>query len=429
MATPRTSRTKSEPKPEPVHEEVITSSAVPASKGMVSYDVEKSWQAPTIDSNAIQKTLEELWMQISERKVQASGKPVLPGSAAIMRTRTINLISVVDSMAEADRVRHTVTELKGFFPSRTVILVRNIAAGNPSQLAVTVSAEEHQTARPQAPIRFETITVSGSADREELLASVAVPILVPELPEFVWCQSPTFYQSPLLSELLESTDRLVVDTSAVKDPGSALRYMVTLVGSKDFGELHISDSAWTRITPWRQMIAQFFDHATMIPSLNSIESVTITYGAPNEDGRSGFTAGLLMAGWLSTRLGLRSPGEEMVPSKDGWKLTLRAGEKGKSREVTLTIKPTNDPAAGFGLAAVEIVAGGNAPGLFRISRESEDSVRTICEAASKIDRIVYLRNLNDARILNLELRVFGSDPIYDEALAFAANLSPEGVEL
>jgi hypothetical protein len=78
---------------------------------------------------------------------------------------------------------------------------------------------------------------------------------------------------------------------------------------------------------------------------------------------------------------------------------------------------------------VTISASGDSPGTFIVERRSDESVVTSSETTAKVDRTVYLRNLDDSRLLSLELRVFGSDPIYYEALNFAANLWPEGTDI
>lgn len=391
---------------------------------------EVNWQAHTIEANTVHKTLQRLWDEIGDQRRALAGRPRMAADAALMRTRTINLIAIADTGRDATRIKKTITSLTEFFPSRTVILVRHTGAAPKDGLSVSVAVEEHPVERKQTPVRFETITVSAGAGREELLASVASPILVPELPDFVWFPSSDFASSSLLGEVIGIADRLVVDTSLVTDPTRALRYLVDLeLSAAASGSLHISDFAWTRLTPWRQMIAQFFDQASTQPSLEAIESVTITYASPDDSERSGLTAGLLMAGWLCTRLGWRAPGEELVRSRDGWKLTLRAGARGKSREVILTLKPTADPAAGCCVGAVTIQVGGANSGTYTVERSSNESVVTSSELVTKVSRTVYLRNPDDARLLSLELRVFGSDPIYYEALHFAANLWPEGMTI
>lgn len=393
-----------------------------------SFKREVSWQAETIDANAVHKTLLRLWNELTDERLEAMGRPRRDADAALMRTRTINLIGIADDVADAERINRTVTSLAEFFPSRSVILVRKPPPSLKTGLAVSLVVEELRSNRSRTPIRFETITVAA-AGREELLASVASPVLLPELPDFVWYPNGTFTSSPLLLEVLDIADRLIVDSANAVDPSKTMRFLASLASGPGDGELHLSDTAWTRLMPWRQMIAQFFDQGSAQASLDSIDDVTITYGAPDQNGRSGLTAGLLMAGWLCTRLGWRAPGEELVRARDGWRLTLRAGQRGRSREVILMLKQTDPDIAGPCLGAVALETGGDNPGRFRVERVSRDSVETTSELSSKVSRVVYVRNLDDARLLSLELRVFGSDPIYHEALDFAAHLWPEGVAI
>ena len=387
---------------------------------------EERWQAAAVDANNVQKTLQRLWRDIADQKRASSGRPRLSSDSGVMRTRTINLIAIADKPVDVERIKKTVSALTEFFPSRTLILVRERSRHTKGGLDVTVAVEERHTSRFKAPIRFETVTVSTGSGREEVLASVASPILVPELPDFVWRPSSASVASVVLEELANSIDRLVVDTSGVTDPSIAFRYLIDLCKNNS-NELRLSDLAWTRIIPWRQMIAQFFDHAANQPYLETLDSVSITYAGRDSEGRSGLSAGLLMAGWLCTRLGWRAPGEELVSSGDGWKLTLRAGERGRSREVVLTLRRTDDSIANASLGQIELSASGEAPATFTIVRRSLDSVETSSHAAvNDVNRIVFMRNPSEHELLSLELREFGSDPLYAEALKFAANLWPEG---
>lgn len=387
---------------------------------------EERWQAPAVDANSVQKTLQRLWLEIADEKRASSGRPRPIMDSGVMRTRTINLIAIADKPADVERIKTTVSALTEFFPSRTLILVRERSRHTKGGLDVTVAVEERHTSRFKAPIRFETVTVSTGSGREEVLASVASPILVPELPDFVWRPSSASVSSVVLDELAGSIDRLVVDTAGVADPSTAFHYLIDLC-KKNSDELRLSDVAWTRITPWRQMIAQFFDHAANLAYLQTVDTVSITYAGRDKDGRSGLTAGLLMAGWLCTRLGWRAPGEELVSSRDGWKLTLRAGERGRSREVVLTLRRTDEPSANASLGEIELASTGSDPASFKIRRLSHDGVETTSHtAATEVSRIVFMRNPSEHDLLSLELREFGSDPLYPEALKFAANLWPEG---
>src|SRR3954451_11423851 len=69
-----------------------------------SYKREVSWQAHTIDANAVHKTLTRLWTEVGDERRAASGLPRRETDAAMMRTRTINLIGVSDDMEHSDRI-------------------------------------------------------------------------------------------------------------------------------------------------------------------------------------------------------------------------------------------------------------------------------------------------------------------------------------
>lgn len=389
---------------------------------------EERWQAPAVDANHVQKTLQRLWLEIAEEKRAADGKPRPSLDHGVMRTRTINLIAIADKPGDAQRIKATVSALTEFFPSRTLILVRERSRHTRGGLDVSVSVEEQHTARFKSPIRFETVTVSTGSGREEVLASVASPLLVPELPDFAWRPASSVIASVVLDELVDSIDRLIVDTAGVDDPSVTFNYLIDLC-KRSGDEVRLSDVAWSRITPWRQMIAQFFDHPADLPYLRLLDSVSITYAGRNGDGRSGLTSALLMAGWLCTRLGWRAPGEELVSSKDGWKLTLRAGERGRSREVILTLRRTDEIEADASLGEMRLLASGSRPATFTIARVSQDGVSTASKTENTdVNRTVFVRGPSESELLSLELRDFGSDPLYPEALKFAANLWPEGAK-
>ena len=190
-----------------------------------------------------------------------------------------------------------------------------------------------------------------------------------------------------------------------------------------------TDLAWSRLTSWRQLIAQFFDQPATQPCLDCIDKVVIDYGTADGDGREGLTAGLLIAGWLATRLEWRAPGE-LVTAKDGWRLTLRAGPRGRSREVLLSLRPTDSPAARGCLGAVSLTASGACPGEFTVERTNDVGITTTSETPTmpRVSRLVYGRVPDDGSLLSQELRNFAGDPIYEESLVFAADLWPDGGE-
>jgi glucose-6-phosphate dehydrogenase assembly protein OpcA len=387
-----------------------------------------SWTAPVIDTGRVHDELERLWDEWAAARRRALGEaaPSAP-EFALMRASTLNLIAIAETPQDAERIEATVSGLTEFTPSRTVILVRS-GAPKGGGLGVRVSVHEHGLGKGQAAIRFESVTIAAKRGSDDLLASITSPLLVPELPDFLWVPRGEIAGNTLLNNLLEIADRVIVDTSRLEDPGINLHFLAGLAQEPKPAP-KATDLVWARLTSWRQLIAQFFDQSSTQPCLDCIDEVTILYGTSDAEGRTGLTAGLLIAGWLATRLEWRAPGE-LVTTKDGWRLTLRAGPRGRSREVLLSLRPTDAPAARGCLGAVTLKGTGACPGEFTVERTNDVGITTTSETPTipRVSRLVYVRVPDDGSLLSQELRNFTGDPIYEEALVFAADLWPDGRE-
>lgn len=381
------------------------------------------WKSDSINPNTIGRTLSRLWSEIADERRAGDRLSRAVAEAASMRTQTVNLIVVTDESADHAEIADLVTHLPDITPSRVVLLASQ--QGWTDALEVGVHIEERPNKPPHAPTRVEVISVRGRGER---LASVANPLLVPELPDFVWCTTPDFANDPVLSELADQADRIVVDSATSPDPNIALDYLVDLLNTGG-SEVRISDMAWTRLSSWRQMVAQFFDHPAHLPCLFETEHVVIECARKDDRGRSGITCGLLAAGWLASCMGWRAPGEELVRSGDGWKLTLRAGERGHSHEVVLLLREIDKVSASPSLVSITIETGSDAPGSFNVRRTGDETLTTTSSTPSggTTERTVYSATRDEARLLGIELRQFDRDPVYEQALRFAANLWPEGV--
>ncbi len=381
------------------------------------------WQSDSINPNSIGRTLSRMWTEIAEERKSGNRLSRAVAEAASMRTQTVNLIVVTDGEADHAAIANLVTHLPDITPSRVVLLASE--KGWTDSLEVGIDIEERPNKPPHAPTRIEVISVRGRGQR---LASVANPLLVPELPDFVWCTTPDFANDPVLSELADQADRIVVDSATSPDPNKALDYLVDLLDAGG-SEVRVSDMAWTRLSSWRQMVAQFFDNPAHLPCLFATEEVIIECARRDDQGRSGVTCGLLAAGWLASSMGWRAPGEELVRSKDGWKLTLRAGEKGNSHEVVMMIREINKVSVSPSLISITLNTGNEAPGMFNVRRTGDETMTTTSETpqGGSSDRTIYSASRDEARLLGIELRQFDRDPVYEQALRFAANLWPSGL--
>jgi glucose-6-phosphate dehydrogenase assembly protein OpcA len=167
------------------------------------------------------------------------------------------------------------------------------AAAHPCRLLVVVRTEPK---RPDSRLDAE-IVVGGRLGPCEAVVmrmygrlglhaeSVVMPLLAPDVPVVTWWheEPPDRIATDFLGVV---ADRRVTDTAQAPDPVVALRTRAEDYAPGD------TDLAWTRITPWRTLVAGAFDTVSA-----QVTGATVT--APATD-----PTGALMRGWLSSRLGI-----------------------------------------------------------------------------------------------------------------------------
>ncbi|HEU0165407.1 MAG TPA: OpcA/G6PD domain-containing protein, partial [Thermomicrobiales bacterium] len=141
----------------------------------------------------------------------------------------------------------------------------------------------------------------------------------------------------------------------------------------------------------------------------------------------GLSAALLAVGWLASRLGWDAI-EPLDTNKAGvsWAPLRARGTSGRQRDIQIRLTPDNSPQARFSLRRVELIATGEAPGVFRVERTDDDDLVTSSETPSVpfVSRMVYSKRPENARMLHSEVQRLSSDRVYEEALRTAAKLLP-----
>ena len=170
--------------------------------------------------------------------------------------------------------------------------------------------------------------------------SVVLPLLLPDAPVVVWWPG-TAPEVPADSPLGRLARRRVTDAAAASKPVEALRARLTCHQPGD------TDLAWTRLTPWRTLLAAALDEP-----FDPVESATVTAARNNP-------SAVLLAAWLRTCLGVdvdvrasRGPGitevrlrsargDVVIDRPDGERATLsRPGQP--DRRVALPRRPASD---------------------------------------------------------------------------------------
>jgi glucose-6-phosphate dehydrogenase assembly protein OpcA len=234
-------------------------------------------------------------------------------------------------------------------PSRILLVVT--AAGRAAGLDAEVHIGEG------TPGEVVVIRMRGAVAAHP--ASVIRPLLLPDSPVVIWWPGKAPHNRAA-DELARLAMRRMTDAAASARPLTALKE-----GAKDYtpGD---TDLSWTRLTPWRALLAAALDQ---YPA--KIKSVSI------ESERNNPSADLLAA-WLRTRL-----------------------------RIEVTTKVSDGP----GLTAVRM---GTAAGDIAITRP--DGLLASYAVPGQPERLVALKRRNFTELLSEELRRMDPDQVYERTV-------------
>lgn len=390
----------------------------------------KKWDTDVIDTAKIHDELNLMWSEGQPVRMVSGpyGEQVdLPHPAGqdVMRANTLNLVAVAPTLDIAEMILTTVSQLKDFLPSRTIIVITDPTLQRPNTWHVDLQINETNIKDDKPGILFETITFWTDQSSAGVLSSVVAPLLISELPTFLWWPSGEFSNNLIFEDLAQVADRLIFDSARLGNDAHAVADYRTLIDEPT--DPIVGDFTWLRLAPWRQLTAQFFDPPDTLKSLEYIDSISIAYAQDREDSGSGFAAALLICGWLGSRLGWEII-EPLEPRKaGGWTAFMASTDKsGRAREVQIRLTQDSTPGAKFSLRSVEIVTNHDTAGKFIIQRTDHDDLITSSETASTpyVSRMVYSRRHSTVEMLGEELQRFGPDRVFENAIRLATRLLP-----
>ncbi|MBI5291095.1 MAG: glucose-6-phosphate dehydrogenase assembly protein OpcA [Chloroflexi bacterium] len=258
---------------------------------------------------AIEPELGKLWKSLAPAAPPEGGIAVDP---AAMRASLVNLVAIGAHPTEVTAAGDAIGRILSRAPCRAILV-----DCEPDSPAADITAEISIIGEPppfgERQVRCEQITLRAAGAAAQNLPAAAIPLYIPDLPVVVWWPGPPPLQHDTFRRFATSADRVLIDSATFGRDG--LRALADFIARSRQMRTAVGDLNWARLTPYRQLLAQFFDSAHWREQLHQIVSVTI-------EARE--SAGLLMAGWLESRL--RGRGYN-VPPLD--KMDLRAVNKGR----------------------------------------------------------------------------------------------------
>ena len=329
----------------------------------------------TISPDRILHDMADLWVSLGKQG---------DGDAGVLRACSMTLIVAAEESDDAQAIGETLAALMPEHPSRAIVI--RFRAGDRRELAARVFSQCWMPFGHRQQICCEQIEITASDASLPDLPPVVLPLTVPDLPVILWCRGSRLFGLPAFSQLAAIAQKLVVDSAAFSDPAAALK---DLSGAAANGRL-LADLSWTRLTRWRELIAQIFENRAQLANLPLVSDILISYRAAATPATA-----LYLAAWLLD-------GFAKISAHPRVRFETEAGEPtGRLSMVELRAPDKTDAIASISLAeghAAEVRTGG---------------------LVSK----ALLPALTDYALMREELSIPGRDPAFERALAAAANLA------
>lgn len=235
----------------------------------------------------ILKGLGKLWTSLGQEEKQ-QGKPT------VLRACAMTLIAATDAPDGGFSASQMISELMREHPSRGIVLA--VSDQTERGLEARVLAQCWKPFGKAQQICCEQIEITARPESWPNVGPTLVGLIAADLPVIFWCGhkaalSPdaTPDQKAGLQAILDLSTKVIVDTAG-DDASTAFDLIARLRGN---GRV-IADLEWTRLTPWREPIAQIFDNPARENKFNNFHTIEIAYtdAWPR-------ASVLYAAGWLS----------------------------------------------------------------------------------------------------------------------------------
>src|SRR5215210_4420607 len=188
--------------------------------------IDRSGEEPTLNTGApvpvaieyVQGQLHELWRDVAEA-AQVKG-----GAQAVTTAQVLNLMIYATSYETANEYQSEMARIIGRHPSRIITMINDPRETEmPVQAWVSISCQVPPAGGRQ--VCCEQISVSAGGDAIRQMPAAVIPLLMTDLPVFLWWPQGAPFDDYLFRTLSDSTDRLMVDSATFENPEGTLATM------------------------------------------------------------------------------------------------------------------------------------------------------------------------------------------------------------
>lgn len=362
------------------------------------------------NASRVEQELRHLWRDEAEKS----------NEGPLLCSRTLNLIVYCRNFADVQRATELLDPIISQHPCRAIV-VSPAPPESQEDIHTEVSASCVTSHAGNRYIGRELVSLAAKPSAQHRLASIVRALLLPDLPVFLWWRDARSLGSELFRQLSEVAERIIVDSAGLEDLQADWPRIHSLVQRPNKA---VSDLAWSRLTSWRQLIAQLFDGPVRASYLRQLRRIVVEFG--DESGAPSVPAdALLLGAWLARQLGYRHPRPappENLPEQNAaaaWELST-----GDSR---LRVELRHSKRPGTGVTAVFLACNGGGEAVFAVSRTQDGkglATRAELPGQPAMRRLVRTGDESASRLVSSELEILGRDVLYEEVLRLASELAP-----
>jgi glucose-6-phosphate dehydrogenase assembly protein OpcA len=359
-----------------------------------------SGSAERISVDHLSREMARVWSEISHQVEQQSGQ--IP-----LQTSILTLVVVAQGRLEMRSALDVLHRLSQQLPSRAIV-VEIARPGTPSDASISAHCQYLEHGRPAC---YQIVEIRAASDRLSAVPSLLVPLELYDVPAFMWWVGDIDFDSPAVRRLMSSSERIIIDSARFDAPLAGLRSFATYLDHQDTSCTG-TDLNWARVTSWRELIAQSFDHPLARDLFDTIQRVDLSFDPAAE------AQAYLLTGWLASRLGWRLTAASRSP--DTVRLVLANRLDGEVY-VNLNLQQSG----GVGVRGVRILAGSASNAVrLTVRRSSADIVIASLETAALPRQDRVLRDMKPSlhELIGRELLIHARDHVFDQSLAFVSNV-------
>lgn len=367
-----------------------------------------------IDVEELERELSAEWATLSAGQPEGVHR-------SITRACALNLLVYTTPKGDVEQLNSLLEEVAREHPCRAIVL--RVDSETPEmRLAAKVSTRCRTLTSGAKQLCGEQLTMEVSGPFPERASSAVEPLLVPDVPVFLWWKDIPHTEDALFTRLAALADRIVLDSAASDHPHLDFLRLARMLDEAP-EQMRVSDVNWGRLTSWRTLLASFWDVEDYAPHLALSNRVVVEYYPPSVAPDEIAPQCCLLIGWLASRLGwsVEASGEQV--DENTKRLVLRAAD-GRRVDVELRARTQEESgcAGMLGCVTIEETTTGSR---FHVEyRREHKKLETSAQIGGELSvgRVLAYEARSEGKRLSSELTFISRDAVYEAAVGSAARM-------